>query len=197
MDDLTLLPSIPQAVEPERADVWVRVGAFCADLLLINLGLYMLQWLAWEVSSADDDPMRWVALVGIPLYFTVTTLRYSQTPGQRLAGISIRRRDDQPFTLAGGLLRTVLFLLSLPLSPVNLVIMLVSKQGRPLHDLACKTRAEEIPDADPRGRALCRAACALLLAFFCLRVGVTWADMLESALVLDFKEIAAGTEKTP
>lgn len=198
MDDPSPTPVGPRTLEPEPAGVWLRTEAFAADLALISLCLYSLEWMAWTISSTGfESSMPWIRRAGIPIYFAFTTVRFFQTPGQSLAGIRISRVDFHPLSVGKGLLRTLLFFLFLPLFPISLITMLANKRRRALHDFACQTWALEIPAHSFRLRAVCRAVALIFLAYCCLQFTVSLADFLESWLAPDFGEVAAGAEKIP
>ncbi len=193
MEELNEAIPQPQRPEPRAAGFWLRLSAFCADVVVIWIGLGLIETLLWSFRPSEAKGLlSCVRYIGIPLYFIYPVMRSQQTFGQKLGGLTVVRVDFAPIGLGDAIKRFVFFVLTSPLSFIN--IFTVPSRGMALHDSATKTRViESLPV--PRGRAACAATLLFLLAFMGLRTALSFANSLEATAILSYEDIAEGLEK--
>lgn len=132
-----------------------RAFAWCVDGALIALAVFLL-WLALLAFGLLTLGLGLPLLGLLPVVpFAYHALLMSghrdATPGQRLLGLRVRREADLgPPTLAAALVFTVGLYLTLAAGAVWLVVALVARRHRALHDMASGlivVRADALPSA--------------------------------------------------
>ncbi len=106
--------------------VAMLVGLLWTSLLLLGLATFGLGW--WFLGL--------VPLVPFAYHCLFLTSELSATPGQALCGLMVRRNDDLgPPSLAQAVVSTLIYYLTLATSGLLLLVALVTRRKRTLHDL--------------------------------------------------------------
>lgn len=153
----SLSPGSPSQIELRWAGFWTRVVAFLIDLIILTF-LYLV--LALIGSSAMgislkaihlETPSEELVLFLLNLYLLVWLFLYcayfilflgygGQTPGKRLLGIKVIRKDHLPLTWRDAIIRTLGYFISgFLLFGMGFLIIASHPQKRGLHDLIAGT----------------------------------------------------------
>ncbi|HXT78685.1 MAG TPA: RDD family protein [Acetobacteraceae bacterium] len=130
-----------------------RILGWIIDLVVIAVLLFFLWWamLLFGLLTLGFGFGVMALLPFVPFCYHLLSLlsRATATPGQRMAGLTVRRDEDLgPPTGLQALVFTVVFYLTLATSGLLLIVALFTSRHRTLHDLASglvvvRTRAME------------------------------------------------------
>ena len=126
--------------------------------VLVDLGLLIAFWAAGSAAAEsfqpamklgwDDGCLRWLA----PAYLVLTAaMGGGETLGQRLLGLRVLDLRYLPMNPSRLLARNLFFVATLPLAPVNGILVLLPRSGT-LHDLITSTRVMVDPASSPLRR---------------------------------------------
>ena len=144
-------------VEPDRdvslqghyAGIVTRLAAFGIDVLvaasLFTLGGNVVEYLlssllGKDVSLSDAPVVSVVALTAwLLVYFAYPIAVGGRTLGMALVGLEVVTKDGRPVDAGRAVLRTLCLPLSLILLGIGILMILVNRQRRALHDLIAGT----------------------------------------------------------
>jgi uncharacterized RDD family membrane protein YckC len=117
-----------------------RCIAWLLDLIFIALLMALFYWVLgmFGVLTLGFGFGLLPAVSAVPFCYHMFSLlgRHSATPGQRILGLSVRRHDDLgPPTFGQAAVSTVLYYATLATSGLLLLVALVTRRHRTLHDL--------------------------------------------------------------
>ena len=163
-------PTGGPGINPDAADAWLtggvllrRVAGFVVDVLLIAvlvLGLWAVLLLFGVLTVGLGLPLLGLLPAVPPLYhFLVLASPLSATPGQALLGLVVRRNDDlgRP-DLLEALISVVGFYVTLALGAIWLIVALVTRRHRTVHDLLAGLVVVRVDALTPAGPAWNMAA---------------------------------------
>ena len=140
-------PSFTPGINPAAMDEWLtggvllrRVAGFLLDVLLIAVllvGLWAGLLLFGLLTLGLGFPLLGLLPAVPPLYhYLFLASPLSATPGQALMGLVVRRNDDlgRPDMLEA-LVSVVCFYITLALGAIWLVVALLTRRRRTLHDI--------------------------------------------------------------
>jgi uncharacterized RDD family membrane protein YckC len=144
-------------VEPDRdvslqghyAGIVTRLAAFAIDVLVVttlytvggNVIEYLLSsLLGKDVSFSDAPVLSVVALAAwLLIYFAYPIAVGGRTLGMAIVGLEVVAKDGRPVGARRAVVRTLFLPLSLILLGIGILIILVNRQRRALHDLIAGT----------------------------------------------------------
>ena len=144
-------------VEPDRdvslqghyAGIVTRLAAFGIDVLVAttlftlggNVSEYLLSSLLGDDVSLSDAPVVSVVLLTVWLlvYFAYPTAVGGRTLGMSLVGLEVVNKDGRPVNAKHAVVRTLCLPLSLIFLGIGILMILVNRQRRALHDLIAGT----------------------------------------------------------
>jgi len=155
-----------QTMTEERAGFWLRAGAYMIDGFIASLaGVVALMLLA---SLGLMAPARFAPMVITAAYFTVLpVLMAGQTPGKKLAGLEIVRRDGEPVTYVTGFVRWLGYMLSVVTLCLGFLMALFTAEGRALQDYLAGTRIVKREDVST-ARKVVVVSAAVVLTLACV-----------------------------
>lgn len=193
--DLVVSPPQAPRADPKGAGPLLRTGAFAIDASLVGLSCWMWTIAVWRLMPVQA---HWLSIVGlfaiVVAYYGWAAARNYHTIGQGFAGLTLARVDYQPLTPRRAYARTLIFMLTSGMALPNLIIMLIDKRRRTIHDFATKTWVFELPGFDARRRAVARMAGVLLLVVLSARALLAWADSMEARTPLNLIQIGRGED---
>ena len=139
-----------ERVELRPAGFWIRLAAFCADVVigaLVALPLVALCGLATSWITPDGTVAATVILVlapviaavilGIVLYFPVLEGRFGKTPGKHLMGLRVRAEDGGPIGYGAAFLRRLS--LYFEILPLDAIFVPFNDKKQRAFDMVAKT----------------------------------------------------------
>lgn len=144
-------------VEPDRdvslqghyAGIVTRLAAFGIDVLvattLATLGGNVVEYLlssllGKDVSFSDAPIVSFVVLAAwLLVYFTYPIAVGGRTLGMAIVGLEVVTKDGRPVGAGRAVLRTLFLPLSVILLGIGILMILVNRQHRALHDLIAGT----------------------------------------------------------
>lgn len=153
-----------QTMTEDRASFWLRAGAYMIDGFIASLGGVVL--LLLFAALGLTGPARFAPLLVTAAYFTVLpVVMAGQTPGKKLAGLEIVRRDGEPLTYVNAFVRWLGYMASVVTLCLGFLISLFTAEGRALQDYMAGTRVIKRQDVSTARKAIVvSAAVALSLA---------------------------------
>ena len=193
--DLALEQPVIQRADPKGADPLLRTGAFAIDAAIVSAVCWIWNLLIWRLMPLQAVWLGFAGVIVIVLaYYGWATARRNHTPGQGFAGLTLARVDYHPLTPRRAYVRMLIFMTTSGMALPNLIIMLIDKRRRTIHDFATKTWVYALPEYDSRRRIVTRAAGVFLILLVSARAILALADRLETQQPLTMKEIAAGLD---
>lgn len=137
----------------EYAGFWVRLAAYCIDLVIVGIGLLFVNLLLGIISMAGSGVLRTEILFQYTvkdillyvlqvLYFILLTYGTGTTPGKRLLNLRVVNADgSQKLDLLNVVYRETIgrFLCSISVG-IGYIMAGVDREKRGLHDMLCDTR---------------------------------------------------------
>ena len=150
----------------DHASFWLRAGAYMIDGFIASVaGVVVLLLLA---TLGLLGPARFAPLVITAAYFTVLpAVMAGQTPGKKLAGLEIVRRDGEPVTYVTGFVRWLGYMLSLVTLCLGFLMALFTAEGRALEDYVAGTRVIKRQDVS-KARKTVVVSAAVVLTLACM-----------------------------
>lgn len=129
------------------AGFWVRLVALALDLgalggaglLLLPEVLAPLRSVLAGIAFPAGSPIP-VLLLGLMLYFSVTTGLWGRTLGKAILGIRVVRQNGDPINVFDGFVRTVNYVASALPFFLGFLVVPFSSRRLAFHDLMCGTR---------------------------------------------------------
>ena len=129
-----------QRADPKGAGALLRTGAFALDAALVGTACWIWDLAIWRVMPVQAAWLVFVGSIAIVIgYYGWATAKHNHTPGQGFAGLTLARTDYQPLTTRRAYARMTIFMMTSGMAIPNLIIMLVDKRRRTIHDFATKT----------------------------------------------------------
>ncbi|HWC28886.1 MAG TPA: RDD family protein [Dehalococcoidia bacterium] len=132
---------------PLYPSFFARAAAFLLDWAIV---LLLAAFVASGVGSSDRSRVA-ILLTALSAYHIAFLIAMSTTPGKMALRMHVADATGGRLQPDAAILRFLVFLLSLPLLPVNAALVLIDPDRRALHDRVAKTRVRYgRPDYDKR-----------------------------------------------
>ena len=144
-----LEPDRDVSLQGHYAGIVTRVAAFAIDVLvaaaLFTLGGSVVEYLlssllGRDVSLSDAQVVSAVALgVWLLIYFAYSVAVGGRTLGMALVGLEVVTKEGRHVGVGRAVLRTICIPLSLVLLAIGILMILIDRRRRGLHDLIAGT----------------------------------------------------------